>query len=260
MADVRTPEDYVQNVLCLPQRGRVHLHRSSAAVGEHAGRLPVRRQVGLLPAVLGIDGAAAADGRHPGPRRHRVLDRRDGHQDRRVHRARLRRPFLGRGLLPRLGLDHVRPDARGLARAQPARRRRRPPRATAAAGPTSFGRDPLEDRGGGVPVVAEPAPWWRLPLFIAGGLAILGLLAVAARRWRRGAPPALSELERALRRTRREPAPGTTLHALEQRFAGRRPPPATSACCARAATATHPLTRRAHSAAACGPSSDAEAG
>ena len=41
----------------------------------------------------------------------------------------------------------------------------------------------------------------------------------AVRRWRRGAPPALSELERALRRTRREPAPGTTLHALELRFA-----------------------------------------
>ena len=87
-------------------------------------------------------------------------------------------------------------------------------------GTASFGRDPLEDRGGGIAVVDEAAPWWRLPLFIAGGLAILGLLAVAARRWRRGAPPALSELERALRRTRREPAPGTTLHALEQRFAG----------------------------------------
>ena len=40
------------------------------------------------------------------------------------------------------------------------------------------------------------------------------------RRWRRGAPPALSELERALRRTRRVPAPGTTLHALELRFSG----------------------------------------
>ena len=48
---------------------------------------------------------------------------------------------------------------------------------------------------------------------------MLGLLALAVRRWRRGAPPALSELERALRRTRREPAPGTTLHALELRFA-----------------------------------------
>ena len=43
--------------------------------------------------------------------------------------------------------------------------------------------------------------------------------AAGVRRWRRGAPPALSELERALRRTRREPTPGTTLHVLEQRFA-----------------------------------------
>jgi hypothetical protein len=54
------------------------------------------------------------------------------------------------------------------------------------------------------------------------------LLAIAAtvlwrRRRRRAATPApviaLSELERALQRTRRHPGPGTTLKALEQRFA-----------------------------------------
>ena len=83
----------------------------------------------------------------------------------------------------------------------------------------SFGGDPLSERGAGVPVAAESAPWWRIPAIVAGALAVLGLLALAVRRWRRGAPPALSELERALRRTRREPAPGTTLHALETRFA-----------------------------------------
>ena len=60
------------------------------------------------------------------------------------------------------------------------------------------------------------------------------------RRWRRGAPPALSELERALKRTRREPAPGTTLHALEPRFAGTRPPPPATYGAAR-----EPLPRRA---------------
>ena len=56
------------------------------------------------------------------------------------------------------------------------------------------------------------------------GLAVLAVgrarLSSPSRRWRRGAPPALTELERALRRTRRDPAPGTTLHALELRFSG----------------------------------------
>ena len=83
----------------------------------------------------------------------------------------------------------------------------------------TFGGDPLAERGAGVPVAAESGPWWRIPVIVIGALALLGLLALAVRRWRRGAPPALSELERALRRTRREPAPGTTLHALEARFA-----------------------------------------
>ena len=84
---------------------------------------------------------------------------------------------------------------------------------------TSFGGDPLSERGGGVTATAEPAPWWRIPAIVAGVLALIGLVLLAVRRWRAGAPPALSELERALRRTRREPAPGTTLHALELRFA-----------------------------------------
>ena len=83
----------------------------------------------------------------------------------------------------------------------------------------SFGGDPLAERGAGVPVATESAPWWRIPAIVAGALALLGLLALAVRRWRRGAPPALSELERALRRTRHEPEPGTTLRALEARFA-----------------------------------------
>jgi transglutaminase-like putative cysteine protease len=72
-------------------------------------------------------------------------------------------------------------------------------------GPTSSG-------GGG-------APWWRLPLEGIAGLGLLALVALLVRRrLRGGALPALLELERALRRTRRVPAPGTTLRALEQRF------------------------------------------
>ena len=86
-------------------------------------------------------------------------------------------------------------------------------------GSANFGGDPVSERGGGVAATAEPAPWWRIPAIVAGALALAGLVALGLRRRRRGAPPALSELERALRRTRREPAPGTTLHALELRFA-----------------------------------------
>jgi transglutaminase-like putative cysteine protease len=66
--------------------------------------------------------------------------------------------------------------------------------------------------------VAEPAPWWRIPLLV-----VLGLLAVAAAAWavrriRRPARPAVDELERALRRTGRRGGPGTTLSALEAAF------------------------------------------
>ena len=95
--------------------------------------------------------------------------RRDGPQDRRVRRARLRRALLGRGLLPGLGLAHVRPDARRLARAQPARRRASAPRAaSAAAARRNFGGDPVSERGAGVAAAAEPAPWWRIPAIVAG--------------------------------------------------------------------------------------------
>ena len=211
-----------------PARARLPRSRDEFTYSEtpppeasHARRLPVRRQAGLLPAVLGRDGAAAAHGRHPRARGHRLLHRRDRHQDRRVRRARLRRALLGRGLLPRLGLDHVRPDARRLARPQPARRRRQHLAAASApaAAPTSAATRSSE-RGAGVAGRGRAAPWWhsgdrrrrarRWPALVA---------ASRVRRWRRGAPPALSELERALKRTRREPAPGTTLHALELRFA-----------------------------------------
>ena len=103
------------------------------------------------------------------------------------------------------------------ARSQPADSASVPGSSAGSTAP--FGGDPLAERGAGVPAAAESGPWWPIPAIVAGALAMLGLLALAVRRWRRGAPPALSELERALRRTRREPAPGTTLHALEARFA-----------------------------------------
>jgi transglutaminase-like putative cysteine protease len=89
---------------------------------------------------------------------------------------------------------------------------------------TSTPRAPLlpGDKGSSrasIAVAAPSAPWWRIPL-----LAVLGLLAAAAgtlawRRLRRPATPAVLELERALRRTRRDGDPRTTLTALESAFA-----------------------------------------
>ena len=78
--------------------------------------------------------------------------------------------------------------------------------------------DPLAERSAGIPVAGASKPWWFWPVRALAVLAVLGLLFLGWRRWRRGAPPALTELERALRRTRRVPSPGTTLHALELRF------------------------------------------
>ena len=84
----------------------------------------------------------------------------------------------------------------------------------------SFGGDPLAERGAGVPVAAESGPWWRIP----ADRHRRARARSACSRWRSAAGAAARrrrsrELERALRRTRREPAPGTTLHALEARFA-----------------------------------------
>jgi protein-glutamine gamma-glutamyltransferase len=62
-------------------------------------------------------------------------------------------------------------------------------------------------------------PWWHYALPAAAACAALAAAAWLVRRRRRGARSALGELERALRRARRDLSPGTTLHALESRFA-----------------------------------------
>jgi len=61
--------------------------------------------------------------------------------------------------------------------------------------------------------------WWEIAI---GAVAALVAALLGVRWWkRRGRPqPALDELERALRRTGRDPGPGTTLRALESAFAG----------------------------------------
>ena len=88
-------------------RARLHLHRGAAAEGADDRGLPVRREVGLLPAVLGRDGAAAAHGRHPRAGVHRLHRRLLRPQGQGVRRARPRRPLVGRGVGPRVRLGHL---------------------------------------------------------------------------------------------------------------------------------------------------------
>ena len=139
---------------------------------------------------------------------------------------------------------------------------RAPPAAPAPARRRPARRDPLSERGAGIPVAGRVgARGGDYGDRRASRSPLLGLGASS-----RPAPLAPRRAARAVRarararRTRREPAPGTTLHALELRFASTRPrPPATCARCARAATATSRAIPPARSAAACGPSSDAGA-
>ena len=104
---------------------------------------------GLLPAVLGRDGAAAAHGRRAGARGVRLLAGTLDRNARRVRRPRPRRPLVGGGRYSRLRLGDVRPDARGRARALAARRRGATPRpgAGAARRPRRRRRAPTRRRG-----------------------------------------------------------------------------------------------------------------
>jgi transglutaminase-like putative cysteine protease len=88
-----------------------------------------------------------------------------------------------------------------------------------AARPPGLPRAVPSPEPGGLAARDSATPWWQYALLAVAVAAAGGLLAAWRVRRRRGARPALSELERALRRARREPAPGTTLAALEALFA-----------------------------------------
>ena len=214
-----TPDDYVQRVLAHlgaprftysetppPPRGRSTASCSTPSQGycqQFSGAMALLLRMGGIP-------ARVATGFSTGATRH---------QDRRAHRPRLRRPLLGRGLLPR-------------TRAGSRSTRRPPPRRPAASRPTPPASRQRERRGGAAlrrrparrarrrhPGAGESAPWWRtrrsaLAARLSPPRASRrpSAAGAAARR------PRSRELERALRRTRRAPAPGTTLHALELRF------------------------------------------
>ena len=223
----------------LPRRRRLHLHRDAAADGAHARGLPVRRQDRLLPAVLGRDGAAAADGRHPRARGDRLHLRLATTAGRRSTSCATSTRTRGSRPGSRLRLGHVRPDAR-----RPRRRARRAAtraaRLRAATCRDLGGGGALDPRAG---AAARPSgPPWALDvgggvlaaLLLAGGC-VRGRCSVAA-----AAPAPLLELERALRRTRaarrtrarrcrrsrrsfaRSPAaPGYVRALREQRYGGR---------------------------------------
>ena len=108
-----------------PRAAGHHLRRDAAAAPVPAGLVPLRHQGRLLPAVLRRDGADAAHGRDPGPRRVGLQPRQLQQRAQGLRGARHRRALVGRGLLPALRLDHLRPDARRLAGQLAARRRRR---------------------------------------------------------------------------------------------------------------------------------------
>ena len=93
----------------------------------------------------------------------------------------------------------------------------------ASVGAPSLGGDLPSDPGRRAAAPEEGTSWVAIALIVAGALAALGVAGwLILRRRRRGGTPqaamAVAELERALRRTRRHPGPGTTLRALEERF------------------------------------------
>ena len=114
----------------------------------------------LLPALLGRDGAAAADGRVPA----RVVTGFSPgwllREQARVDRARHRRAFMGRGVVRRLGLGHVRPDARRHpgALADRGARARRPRPAPIAATPHGRRRPSARAPAGSAPTCSARSP------------------------------------------------------------------------------------------------------
>jgi hypothetical protein len=94
----------------------------------------------------------------------------------------------------------------------------------ASIGPPSLGGDLPSDPGRRAAAPEEGTSWVPIILMVLGGLAVLAAAGwLFLRRRRRAGTPesamAVAELERALRRTRHHPGPGTTLRSLEERFA-----------------------------------------
>ena len=222
---VRAVDDYLSR----PEFRYVERPRAAARRRPAAGLLPQREPSGLLPALRGRDGAAAADGRHLGPRGDRVQPRRLLVAQGRLDRARHRRPRVGRGLVRQVRLGHDRSHAGRDPGAQPGRRARarrgrtpsRRPTPAPATPPANTERPNLSLRPGAAARARRRDQrglrrrW--LPVLGLGAAASLGGLALVLAvllflRRPRGKTPmdrAIAEVEDALRRVGR---PGHDRH------------------------------------------------
>ena len=91
--------------------GQLQLRRAAAPPALPARGVSVQRRGRLLPAVLRGDGADAAHGRNPRPRRRGVPPGVLRRHDPPIRRSRGRRAFVGRGVLRGHRLGAVQPDA-----------------------------------------------------------------------------------------------------------------------------------------------------
>ena len=219
----------------VPLRGAPAGHaRRRGAAGLLHQRVPPR----LLPALRGRDGPDAADGRHPGARRDRLLARRLLREQEGLDRPRHRRPCLGRGVVRPVRLGHGGPHAVRHSRPLPRRlvdHRRAGLRAPASdsgddsAPAPNDGTNPQAVRpdlqvgtDGSVAGTGDDSGWRWLLWFAVVVLALALVLAVVLFiRRPRGATPmdrAIAEVEDALRRVGRPVSTGTTLRELERRL------------------------------------------
>ena len=149
----------------VPLRRRLRLRPASAQDarrGRSARRLRRAHEARLLPALRRRDGADAPLPRDPVARRRRVRKREL--PARRVGGLRPRRAHVGRGLVPRLGLGAVRPDAgarrpRGLVLglfAELRRQRLRPPSSPGGTASRAFGNTLANTLGFGTKARTSP--------------------------------------------------------------------------------------------------------
>ena len=255
--DTKTPYDFVQAVM-----------RSRAAGTTYDENPPQRpyplasflfdTKTRLLPAVLRRDGAHAAHGRGARARRVGLQPRQLQQRAQGLRRARHRRALVGRGLLPALRLDHLRPDARRVAGQLAARRRRRrAPTAARRCRRTSAGAWASRATARSRPATPAPASrrpsgggGWKLPV----GAAVVALAGALRRRRRCGAGARRSRTlapERGRAAARAAPLRARPVARRDARAPGercsaaRRRPRPTCAPCATGATRARRRRRRA---------------
>ena len=223
-----TQDDFVQAVLAYLRRGFTYSETPPRAA-YNARRLPVRRQERLLPAVLGRDGAAAAHGRRararrrPASRPARSTPRRASTWSATSTRTRGSRS----GTAASAGSRSTRRPAAAPPRSQPNEAGASGGAGRRSAGPPSLGGDravrPRPPRGR---APTEGTPWGWIAARRRRGVLAAGrrggrcsCAAAGAARHAAAGDRARRARARAAPHRAATPAPGTTLRALERRFA-----------------------------------------